>query len=294
VFLRPSLDVRDDPLDILWHYANGWLPFSLDDAAPLSWQKYTHRGMQPLDRIHIGDKQKRDVFNKRFELRFDAAFEEVIRACADPSRHGNWITETYIRGMIRLFRMGFARSYECWEGGRLVGGCFGVHIGSYVSIDSMFHHAPNASKAAYVRALVHLRERGFEWMDINFVSDHLARWGAEWMPSWKFEGMLAEMVSRPLRISDEIPALALPLPMRAAMPIVRVGRALLRRAGLLDFQKSKEIARPASNTPAADAPAAAARLLSADTPLGVKPLLAADVQAASSSNPVRSPQRTRR
>lgn len=253
MFLRRSRDLRPDPLDVLWHYAHGWLPFSLDDANPTHWSRYTHRGLQPLDAIHIGEKQRRDVFSKRFDLRFDTAFEETIRACNDPAREGNWITEPYIQGMLKLHRMGFARSYEAWEGDKLQGGCFGVHIGSYVSIESMFHRCNNASKAAYVRSLVHLRDRGFKWMDVNFVSDHLARWGAQWVPQWRFEQMLRGMIRTPLSIADHLPAPRLPLSVRLALPAARVGRAVLRRVGL--YGDSPATPSGAAQAPAAEVPA---------------------------------------
>lgn len=228
-FLRTSDDFRDDPLDMLWHYAGGYFPFEPDGPGQtLRWLKFSHRGLQPLDAIHIGDKQKRDVFAKKFELRFDTDFQTVVRKCAGQDREGNWMNEISTRAYCRLFDMGFAHSYECWEAGRLVGGCFGVHIGSYVSIESMFHDVNNASKAAYVRALLHLRDRGFAWMDINFVTDHLARWGAQWVPQWRFESLLRDMVRDPRPAVDGKPAPPLPLPIRLALPLARVARKLRR------------------------------------------------------------------
>lgn len=254
-FLRAGDEFRDDPLDMLWHYARGYFPFEPEGLGQvLRWVKFSHRGLQPLDAIHIGQKQKRDVFARKFELRFDTQFETVVRKCAGQDRDGNWMNETSTRGYCRLYEMGFAHSYECWEGGRLVGGCFGVHIGSYVSIESMFHEVDNASKAAYVRALLHLRERGFQWMDVNFVTHHLARWGAKWVPQWRFEQMLRQMIGDIRQAVDGKAAPRLPVGIRLALPLARAAGALRRRvAGRPAVEAAPEAAQgpagPESSTP---------------------------------------------
>jgi leucyl/phenylalanyl-tRNA---protein transferase len=216
---------------MIWRFATGYMPCVIEEENDaLQWRRFSHRGVQPLDAIHVGDKQRRDVFSKRFELRFDTDFITVLKRCADPQRDGgNWIVPELQRGYLALHEVGFAHSYECYEGGKLVGGCFGVHIGSFVSIESMYHDVPNASKAAYVRTLLHLRDRGFKWMDVNFVSDHLARWGARWMPRREWERELYAMARTPLAIADDIPAPRLPWRTRLGLPIVKAARGVARR-----------------------------------------------------------------
>src|SRR5947209_8903514 len=84
----PSRRVTADPLDILWHYATGYMPDFLNGkSGPVGWVRWPHRGVQFLDKFKIPRKQKSYVLSPQFELRFDSAFEEVVRACADVHRH---------------------------------------------------------------------------------------------------------------------------------------------------------------------------------------------------------------
>src|SRR6266542_5163045 len=108
------IPVRSDPMHLLWHYANGRMPdFVNKTDGPVGWVRWTHRGVQPLDEITFPESQKRYIFSKKFELRFNTAFEEVIRECADPNRFGKtWITPELVDGLIRLNKMGFAYSFE--------------------------------------------------------------------------------------------------------------------------------------------------------------------------------------
>jgi leucyl/phenylalanyl-tRNA---protein transferase len=254
MFLRLSRHFKADPADVLWHYLTGWFPCYLqDDGGPIGWLKFSHRAIQPLDNIHIGDKQKREVFAKKFELRFDTAFDEVIDRCADPSRDGgNWIYPEVRSVFKQLHRMGFARSFETWEGDQLVGGWFGIQIGSFISCESMFHDVNNAGKAAYVRGLIHLRDRGFSFVDVNFVSDHLARWGAHYIHQWKFEAMLRKLAFEPRAVVDGSPTPALPLSVRAVYPFARAVFAARRR--LQDqISRFRPQAGDVEQAPAADA-----------------------------------------
>src|SRR5205807_504791 len=161
------------------------------------WVRWSHRGVQVLEKFKIPRKQKPYVLSEKFTLRFDAAFEEVVRACADTSRRNlqaysadTWITEDLIRGLLKLNRMGYAHSYEAWAGGELAGGTFGIHLGGLVTMISLFHRVSNASKAAAGRAMMHLRERGFKLIDIGMVPAHQVDFGSEWMPRWQYEAML--------------------------------------------------------------------------------------------------------
>src|SRR4051794_7115682 len=80
----PSTRVTADPVDILWHYATGYMPDFLDGkSGAVGWVRWPHRGVQRLDQFKIPRKQKPYVMSPEFELRFDQAFEEVVRACAD-------------------------------------------------------------------------------------------------------------------------------------------------------------------------------------------------------------------
>ena len=230
------IPVRSDPWHILWHYANGRMPdFVNRQDGPVGWVRWSHRGIQPLDQIAFPESQRRYVFSKKFDLRFNTAFEEVVRACADPARFGKtWITPELIEGLVRLNRMGYAHSFEAWTVGdrpELAGGGWGVQIGSFVTASSMFHRVPNATKAAYGRALLHLKERGFTIIDTGMVPDHRVNYGSRYVPSWQFESTLRPLLDQPRTILDGLAPPMLPRGMRWRLTATRVGRGIMRRVG---------------------------------------------------------------
>lgn len=231
------LPVGSDPMHILWHYANGRMPdFVNRQDGQVGWVSWSHRGVQPLDDIQFPDSQKRYIFSKKFELRFNTAFEEVIRSCADVSRFGKtWITPKLIEGLIRLNAMGYAHSFEAWTTGEkpeLAGGVWGVQIGSFISASSMFHRVPNATKAAYGRALLHLKERGFTLVDTGMVPEHMVNYGSRYVPSWEFEEKLRRLINEPRTIADGMNPPMLPAKLRWGLSMARVGRAVKRRLHL--------------------------------------------------------------
>ena len=233
----PSRRVRSDPLDILWHYATGFMPDFLDGkSGEVGWVRWPHRGVQCLDQFKIPRKQKPYVLSPQFELRFDRAFEEVVRACADTSRHvikdgvgQTWITPELIDGLLKLHQMGYAHSYEAWMDGQLAGGTFGIQLGGLVTMVSLFHRVSNASKAAAGRAMMHLRERGFTLIDIGMVPEHQVDFGSQWMPRWKYESMLPHLIRQKVSISDEHPCRPIPLAIRAGLPLMKAFRRLTCR-----------------------------------------------------------------
>jgi leucyl/phenylalanyl-tRNA--protein transferase len=232
------LRVRPDPWHILWHYANGRMPdFANKQSPPVTWLAWPHRGVQFLDELRIPESQRRYVLSKKFELRFNTAFAEVVRACADPGRFGGntWITPELIDGLVRLNAMGFAHSFEAWTVGErpeLAGGLWGVQIGSFITASSMFHRVPNATKAAYGRALLHLKERGFTMVDTGMVPEHLVNYGSRYLPAWEFERRLRDLIRQPRTILDGMAAPMLPRGMRLRLAGVRIGRAIGRRLGV--------------------------------------------------------------
>jgi leucyl/phenylalanyl-tRNA--protein transferase len=230
------LDFRPTVRETLRRYALGFYPCFLGETAsgPIGWRKYSHRGIQWLtnDRIHIGKKQKRDVFDERFEVRYDTAFDQVIAGCATPrsSDEATWITPGLRELYGELHRRGFAHSFECWHEGRLVGGSFGIQLGSMMTIESMFHTMDNASKAAYVRTLLHLRERGFTIVDLNNVTPVFERFGAETVPQWKFEQILKESLRMwPTFLAGEAVAARWPAGVMTEVSVVRALSGVRRR-----------------------------------------------------------------
>jgi leucyl/phenylalanyl-tRNA--protein transferase len=234
---------------LLKRYASGYMPSFPDPrTGRVEWCRTSHRGVQMLDEIHITKKQRPYVFNKRFTIRFNTAFERVVRHCGDPTRDAEkvtWISTGLIEGMIELHRRGFAQSFEAWEGNELVGGGFGVHIGGFVSVDSMFHLTNDASKAAVVQMMLGLREAGFTMVDVNEPSPHLARWGAKWVPAWKFDAMQREAMGRSLPFLDGRKSPPLPMSVRLALAARRTRMAIARRLGMeTRWPQTRPVAAP--------------------------------------------------
>jgi leucyl/phenylalanyl-tRNA--protein transferase len=113
------------------------------------------------------------------EVRVDTAFDEVIRACADPSRDSGWIDEEIIDAYTELHDLGWAHSVEAWQDGRLVGGLYGVAIGGLFAGESMFHRVADASKVALVGLVDLLRDEYADQrlLDVQWSTPHLASLG---------------------------------------------------------------------------------------------------------------------
>ncbi len=234
-----SRTIKPRPLDMLWHIALGEMPGFMDDPAvsnDVGWMKLGHRGVQYLDKFQIPRKQKSYIFNEKWEIKFDASFEQVIRACADTTRHTiqirsgkTWISNELIEGMLKLHAMGYAHSYEAWCDGRLAGGVWGFQIGGFVSMNSMFHTVSNASKAAFARAQIMLKDRGFTMIDMNGVPDHLVNFGIEWMPQWKYEQEVARLSQADLTVADGAKHAPLPWQIKHGLPLVKKVRGMLEK-----------------------------------------------------------------
>jgi leucyl/phenylalanyl-tRNA--protein transferase len=242
-----SREIRGDALDMLWHYASGELTLyesKADVGKHVKWVKYSHRGVQMLDKVEFPRKEKRYIFSPRFEVKVDTAFEAVVEGCGDPERdqeEGTWFNPEVRKGYLNLHKLGFAHSFETWMEGKLVGGALFVQIGGFVACNSLFHTVSNASKAAWGQALVMLKERGFRWVDVNCVAAHHVNYGEEWVPQWKFEKMMREEMGRELSIAEGIAAPKLPWRVRMGLPVARVVRGIgrrfcaLRRGGAGDY-----------------------------------------------------------
>lgn len=139
------------------------------------------RGVLPLDRIHVPRRLARTVRSEPFEVRVDTAFEAVVAACAAPrpDTSETWINRG-IEGLYSdLFERGLAHSVECWSDDRLVGGLYGVSLGAAFFGESMFSIARDASKVALLHLAARLVLGGYRLLDAQFMTEHLAQFGAE-------------------------------------------------------------------------------------------------------------------
>ncbi len=169
------------PQILLRAYAAGVFPMaeSADDPA-LYWIEPDERGVLPLDDFHVSRSLRKSVRQKKYEIRIDTAFGEVIRACAEkrPGRKDTWINSRIISLYSQLHRINCAHSVEAWADSKLVGGLYGVKIGAAFFGESMFSKATDASKVCLVHLVARLRFGGFTLLDAQFVNNHLAQFGA--------------------------------------------------------------------------------------------------------------------
>lgn len=168
-----------EPGTLLAAYRAGLFPMGLGrhGRGPMGWWSPDPRGILPLDGLRVSRSLRRSC--PRFEIRVDSAFDEVVQACADPGRPGRWITARMSQAYGRLYRLGWAHSVECWRGGVLAGGLYGVAVGGLFAGESMFHRETDASKVALV-ALVRLlgvSQAPFRLLDVQWQTPHLASLG---------------------------------------------------------------------------------------------------------------------
>src|SRR5258707_654278 len=161
-----SVKIHTDPMDMLWHYANGEMPcYLVREGGEVGWIKYTHRGVQFLDKFEFPRKQLRYIFSPKFTVKYNQAFEETLAGCADLSREGRtWITPELIKGYTALHRLGYAHSYEAWMDGKLVGGAIGVQIGGYITRGTVFYPGNHANKAGLGAKPFKLQKPGVKWV----------------------------------------------------------------------------------------------------------------------------------
>jgi leucyl/phenylalanyl-tRNA--protein transferase len=150
----------------------------LRPQGPTAWWSPDPRGVVPLDGLRVSRSLHKA--QARFEIRVDAAFEEVIDACADLDRPGAWISAEIRAAYVRLHELGWAHSVEAWDGDGLAGGLYGVAVDGLFAGESMFHRRPDASKVALVALVEILRADGDtrRLLDVQWTTDHLASLGA--------------------------------------------------------------------------------------------------------------------
>lgn len=166
-----------EPGTILAAYRHGLFPMPLRRPRSLAWWSPDPRAVIPLDGLKVSRSLRRSCAH--YDVRVDTAFEEVIRACADPRRPHGWIDGQVTEAYQHLHRLGWAHSVETWTpNGELVGGLYGIAIGGLFAGESMFHRATDASKVALVSLVDQLIEGGAALLDVQWTTEHLISLGA--------------------------------------------------------------------------------------------------------------------
>jgi len=192
---------RLTPESVVAAYRRGLFPW-YDEGMPVCWWSPDPRAIIELNSFHVPRRLKRILRQGKFHFTFDRAFAEVIRGCAANRPEGTWITADMMQVYTELHGRGIAHSVETWLGSRLVGGVYGLALGGYFSGESMFHTTANASNAALVALVEHLRRRGYVLFDIQILNDHTARFGGREIPRQEFLRRLEKALELPVTFAD--------------------------------------------------------------------------------------------
>ena len=183
---------------LLGFYRRGVFPMAGPDGLRLF--SPDPRGILPIGEFHVPHGTRRAWEKMDWELRVDTSFPEVMLACAE--REETWIDETIFQSYVALHQAGDAHSVEIWCRGRLAGGLYGVRIGSAFFGESMFHRVTDASKLALCCLVAMLKRGGFQLLDIQWVTPHLATFGAVEIPRLVYLRMLASALMQPGDFND--------------------------------------------------------------------------------------------
>lgn len=194
------------PERLLMAYRAGIFPW-FSDGQPILWWSTDPRMVLFVDEFKISDSLRKTLRKVQhsvstdgpWKIHFDSAFENVMRACAEPRRDeaGTWISEEIVAGYRELHRRGYAHSAEVWLDGKLVGGAYGVSIGKMFYGESMFARVNDASKIALAYLVRFLKSHGVSMIDCQQQTAHLASLGARPIPRTEFVSLLRHQIDAP-------------------------------------------------------------------------------------------------
>lgn len=190
-------DLSEDRL--LLAYEMGIFPW-YSEGSPILWWSPDPRLVLMPEKLKVSRSLRQVQKKKLFRVTMDTAFEATIRSCADVhagKSEGTWITDEMVEAYCNLHKSGFAHSVETWHDDELVGGLYGVSLGSAFFGESMFNLMSNASKVAMVHLVGHLRRWGFRLLDCQVTTAHLKVMGAEEIPRTRFLSLLGKCINEP-------------------------------------------------------------------------------------------------
>lgn len=189
VQITKTLDVAS----VLAAYREGAFPMGYPGRRVITWHCPVRRAVLPLDALHVSRSLERRMRKGGFRVSFDEAFGEVMRGCAE--RESTWITSDIFRVYGELHRKGIAHSVEVWVDDLLAGGLYGVHLGGAFFAESKFHRVTDMSKVALVSMARRLAERGFRFMEVQYLTEHLAQFGVKEIEHAEYVRMLDEALA---------------------------------------------------------------------------------------------------
>jgi leucyl/phenylalanyl-tRNA---protein transferase len=203
-------------LDLLLRgYANGVFPMAdARDDTNAYWVEPKMRAIIPLSALRISKSLAKTIRQDRFEVTTDTAFAQVIDTCAAvaPDRDDTWINADIEAAFRALHHQGLTHSVECWRDGELVGGLYGLAMGRAFFGESMFSRATDASKVALAWLVARMKIGGFELLDCQFMTDHLASLGAIEIS----QAAYLKLLYQALACADQVSTVASPSPSGAS------------------------------------------------------------------------------
>ena len=187
------------PQRLLTAYSNGIFPWYAEDSPILWWSTNPRLVLIPSE-FHLPRSLGRVLRSGVFSFSMDRDFPGVIRGCARsprPGQEGTWIVDEMVEAYTLLHRLGYAHSVEAWRGDELVGGLYGISLGSAFFGESMFYTVSNASKATFAMLVRQLAAWDFSLIDCQQTTHHLLRFGAREMPRFRFLAALREAMDAP-------------------------------------------------------------------------------------------------
>lgn len=176
------------PERLLLGYASGIFPW-YSEGKPILWHTPDPRYVLESSALHVGRSLEKQMRRGRYEIRLDTRFRDVITRCGKverPFQKGTWITRDMLEAYVRLHDLGFAHSAEAFLDGELVGGLYGVSLGTVYFGESMFADAPDASKVAFVTLVRQMQAWGIDLVDCQVHTEHLERFGAVHWPRARY------------------------------------------------------------------------------------------------------------
>ena len=187
------------PSQLLRAYALGVFPMARHRDDPrVHWIDPAERGILPFENFHVPHSLKKVLRRGEFTVTCDKAFAQTIEGCAEPApdRPETWINNEILHLFVELHRLGLAHSVETWKDGELVGGLYGLSLGGAFFGESMYSRVSDASKVALVHLMARMITGGYSLLDTQFVTRHLARFGAVEVPRWKYLRLLSDALQR--------------------------------------------------------------------------------------------------
>ncbi|MDQ0998836.1 leucyl/phenylalanyl-tRNA--protein transferase [Phyllobacterium ifriqiyense] len=197
---NPEKSLILDPELLLRAYATGVFPMAEEaDNPEIFWVRPEKRGIIPFENFHVSRSLRKTVRKALFDIRYDTDFAGVIDGCASGSgeRARTWINQPIREAYGKLFKLGYCHTVEAWRDGRLVGGLYGISLGSAFFGESMFSRERDASKVCLVHLVSHLIEKNFTLLDTQFTTDHLETFGAVEVPRRQYQKMLENALTQP-------------------------------------------------------------------------------------------------